>query len=839
MSKTLRYGIDLGTTNSCVCEMNGDNVRVFQNNDLMNVTPSVIRVLRNGSTVVGRRAYSAIAMDPENVASEFKRLMGQSDKRGFPASGKQMSPEELSAEVLKALREDVRRATGETVDSAVITVPAAFGALQCEATSRAAAMAGIKHCKLLQEPIAAAIAYGVDPRSQDQRWLVFDLGGGTLDIAVVSTHDGRLSVIEHRGDNFLGGKDIDRAFIDDLLWPTLDRMFQLPNPMDQPDEFQALRRRLQPLVEDAKIRLSSDETAPISVFEVGDDLGGNPIEAEITVLRRDLEGAIAELVNRCVRLAEEAITAARLTPKDLQKIVLVGGPTQTPYIRKTLNERLGIAIEHSLDPMTVVAQGAAIDAATTEISESEAALDVTQGETGVKLAFEPVSGSVETTISGRIEGGGVRPLEVKVEAQSGIWNSGWVPAPDDEFEAPIVLREGKVCPFWLSVRDANGAMLLPVPMEFSIRHGLELSAPPLPHTISVEIVKPNGKAELDPIFPRGTPLPAEKRLYYRAAKDVRPGDPNSEITVKLWEGEDMQNPDTNEWVGNVSITSTMVHRVIPQGTELEITFKIDASRLITVEIYVPHLQHTFADGVYLAERQQRSGTEVVRNLGHLITALSMRIRMLEQLTEHHGREEDELALIRIRRNLEDLDVALINIEKDVAAGDTEAANRLASRARDLQRQLATFEEQLGMNVQQIVGDMEAQEKVSLVETDLNQYGTELEKMELAGLKKNLDASASRNDRDGVARSIQAMMSLRWRVLAKHYWFWQKAYDQMDKTEGAFINPSQAQHYMLQAEGAIEKQDKRALEEAVLKLWDLQPDDVGPIGDSTKRGGITR
>ena len=227
MTKTIDYGIDLGTTNSCIARSESSGVRVFQNNDQMNVTPSAVHILKTGRMIVGRRGYSALLTDPENVAVEFKRWMGQKDRKRFPAAHRELSAEELSGEVLKSLKEDVRRQSGAEVTAAVITVPAAFGALQCEATARAAALAGLDEAPLLQEPIAAAIAYGARPGAADQRWLVFDLGGGTLDIAVVSTRDGRLNILEHRGDNLLGGKDIDRSIVEHLLLPAIEETYDV------------------------------------------------------------------------------------------------------------------------------------------------------------------------------------------------------------------------------------------------------------------------------------------------------------------------------------------------------------------------------------------------------------------------------------------------------------------------------------------------------------------------------------------------------------------------------------------------------------------------------------
>ena len=226
MDRTVDYGIDLGTTNSCIARWEGGSIRVFQNNDQMSVTPSAVHILKTGRVIVGRRAYAALLTDPDNVAVEFKRWMGQ-DRLRFPSAQRELSAEELSAEVLKSLKEDVRRQTGTDVTTAVITVPAAFGALQCEATARAAGLAGFEEAPLLQEPIAAAIGYGARAGSSDQRWLVFDLGGGTFDVAVVSTREGRLNVLEHRGNNILGGKDIDRSIVEQILLPALEATYDL------------------------------------------------------------------------------------------------------------------------------------------------------------------------------------------------------------------------------------------------------------------------------------------------------------------------------------------------------------------------------------------------------------------------------------------------------------------------------------------------------------------------------------------------------------------------------------------------------------------------------------
>src|SRR5215211_4661736 len=366
MSQYIDFGIDLGTTNSCIARVAGAEVAVIQNNDQMNVTPSVVRVLKSGSLLVGRRAYNALAEDPENVAPEVKRLLGQRYAKTFPASGRSMSPEEISAEVLKSLLADERRRTGEEVRAAVVTVPAAFTALQCEATARAAQLAGLEEYPLLQEPIAAAVAYGAAPGVRDQRWLVFDLGGGTLDVAVVSTRDGRLNVLEHRGDNHLGGKDIDRALVENVLVPFLAQQFALPRADAEGAELARLLRKLTLLAEYAKIELTTADETVVSLLDLGEDRDGKLIEAEMPLTRARLEGEMEPLVARCLHLADEALAGARVRGLDLDRVLLVGGPTQTPRVRAALTAHLGAPVDYTLDPMTVVARGAAVYASTVE-----------------------------------------------------------------------------------------------------------------------------------------------------------------------------------------------------------------------------------------------------------------------------------------------------------------------------------------------------------------------------------------------------------------------------------------------------------------------------------------
>src|SRR6185312_5189745 len=220
----LYVGIDLGTTNSAAAVFDGERVSVVRNAQGATVTPSVVRIDKQGRVTVGTRARRFLEQDPANTAGEFKRLMGTDKGIDFPGAGVKKKPEELSAEVLKALRQDINDQLGVAIERAVISVPALFELPQSSATSEAARLAGFARVELLQEPIASALAAGW--RAEDDSkgtWLVFDLGGGTFDASLLETRDGLLRVVGHDGDNFLGGRDFDWAITEHLagLLPTV------------------------------------------------------------------------------------------------------------------------------------------------------------------------------------------------------------------------------------------------------------------------------------------------------------------------------------------------------------------------------------------------------------------------------------------------------------------------------------------------------------------------------------------------------------------------------------------------------------------------------------------
>ena len=861
MSGYIDFGIDLGTTNSCLARAAGGEVLVIQNNDQMNVTPSVVRVLRSGSILVGRRAYNAVAEDPDNVAQEVKRLMGQRYAKTFPASGRVMTPEEISAEVLKSLLADARRRTGEEVRAACVTVPAAFTALQCEATARAAQLAGLEEYPLLQEPIAAAIAYGAAPGVRDQRWLVFDLGGGTLDVAVVSTREGRLHVLEHRGDNHLGGKDIDRALVENVLLPSLAEQFALPRAESEPAELARLLRKLTLAAEYAKIELTSADETVVSLLDLGEDREGRPAEAEVPLTRAQLEREAEPLVARCLRLASEALEGARISGADLDRVLLVGGPTQMPFIREALSTHLGAEVDSTLDPMTVVARGAAVYASTVErrgarAGEGKAAKSAgPAGTLAARLAFDPLSAEPQTRIAGKLSGRGADgAIEVKIDAEGGFWTSGWQAARDGFFEMRLVLQEGRLNRFTLSARDSRGRALDVSPAEFQIRHGLALDAPPLPHTISVEVAHPDGRAELSPVFPRRTLLPAERTVTYRAAHTLRPSEPDTSLAVKLWEGEALSDPQANNWVGNLHVRSETIRRPVPEGAELQLHIKVDASRLITVEVFIPHLNEHFTDRVFVPVEEEPDYLEQLKG-AHLEVenCLARLARVEEHLMLSAARAGEEFDFPEIvyderdlpggpyafgaapaadprreeaeglRRELEDFDIELGAYRPTGDMGDHDHARGVVERLRELRARVAGLERRAGV-AQAGSGAEDAARLADSVAEHVTAHGTDAQRDRLAALRRELTEATARGDVRGVKKAAASLRALRTQVLYAQDWFWDDWFRHLALPGRRFVNQEEAERRIAEGRVALQAGDRKGLEQAVRWLWSLLPPD---------------
>jgi molecular chaperone DnaK len=351
MAKTNKIiGIDLGTTNSCVSVMEGGEVKVIANAEGGRTTPSVVS-FKGEDISVGDVAKRQAITNP-NTVSSIKRHMGDMNYR-VDINGKKYTPQEISAIILQNLKKTAEDYLGATVTQAVITVPAYFNDAQRQATKDAGKIAGLDVKRIINEPTAAALAYGIDKTDKEQTVLVFDLGGGTFDVSVLRLADGTFEVISTSGDNHLGGDDFD-----DLIINWLVEQFKKDNGVDLSKDRMALQR-LKDASERAKKELSGVTTTQISLPFISMGVAG-PLHLETTLTRAKFNELTAGLVERCVGPVRRALSDAKMTNKDIDQVLLVGGSTRTPAVQDMVKRELGKEPNKSVNPDEVVAMGAAI-----------------------------------------------------------------------------------------------------------------------------------------------------------------------------------------------------------------------------------------------------------------------------------------------------------------------------------------------------------------------------------------------------------------------------------------------------------------------------------------------
>lgn len=368
-------GIDLGTTNSCVAVMEGGQPVVIANAEGFRTTPSVVAFAKNGDNLVGQIAKRQAVMNPDNTFYSVKRFIGRrfdevttettevsykvlssggNVKLDSPGAGKQFSPEEISAKVLRKLVEDASKYLGETVNQAVITVPAYFNDSQRQATKDAGKIAGVEVLRIINEPTAASLAYGFDKKS-NETILVFDLGGGTFDVSVLEVGDGVFEVLATSGDTHLGGDDFDKKIVDFLA-----EQFKKEEGIDLRKDKQALQR-LTEAAEKAKIELSSVTQAEVNLPFITATQDG-PKHLDTTLTRATFEELCSDLIDRCRIPVENALRDAKVDKSSIDEVVLVGGSTRIPAVQEVVKRLLGKEPNQSVNPDEVVAVGAAIQA---------------------------------------------------------------------------------------------------------------------------------------------------------------------------------------------------------------------------------------------------------------------------------------------------------------------------------------------------------------------------------------------------------------------------------------------------------------------------------------------
>ena len=683
-------GIDLGTTNSAIAGVIDNKVRIFKMADGADILPSVIYIDKRGHRLYGKRAYEQVALSPENVARGFKRLMGTSTAIEFKAAGISTTPEECSAEIIRHLIGQAVVEGGVTeIEGTVITIPAAFNQMQSEATIRAAEAAGLEKVALLQEPIAAAMAAMAGAKNRSGQFLVYDLGGGTFDLALVQSVSGTVNIIGHEGINMLGGQDFDRAIVNGLIRPWLLDKFSLPNDFQKQERYSRVVGLAYFAAEQAKIELSTKDSATIFVpddyVRIVDD-AGREVYVEIPITRTDLENLVTDRINETIGLARKLVKDNGYQSTDIDRIVLIGGPSKMPFVRERVPRELGIPSDISTDPMTAVAIGAAIFCESRnwsgKSSTRKAARASTAAEGIPSIHFDYPTRTSDQSINMRLRADKkATGYMVQIDAPTG-WTSGRVPVSDGAIiKVPVVdIGENTVrATLFNSSGKPAGSTLLKIVRAHASAAGI-----PATQTIAVKVRDSTTRTRnvLDPLIVKGTVLPAHGSKEFFAAHDLDPTIPGF-IDLELFQDEGAPVPDLNLSVGAFRVSNDN----LPEGTKVKMGdrvifhWQMDESGLLNASVELPSVGQKFETRrFYVDQAGHRAfeGDEGAKLASSILDLARKEFVALEQATgKSDVKETGELA-----KNLESQEHAL-----DTAASADERRS-VTEQARHIRQRIS-------------------------------------------------------------------------------------------------------------------------------------------------------
>jgi len=830
---TIDYGIDLGTTNSSVALLVGTTPEIIPNKDGSSFTPSAIWFDKRGKMYVGREARAHHIEDEDNAAVEFKLRMGQQWRKTFQRSGRRMLPEEMSAEVLKSLKTDVHMNKGEDLTAAVVTVPAAFELPQCEATRRAGELAGFKLCPLLQEPVAAALAYGFQSAANRVFWLVYDFGGGTFDAALIQVRDGVIQVVNHAGDNYLGGKNIDWDIVEKLLIPCLKQTHGLRTFPDsrntQDHRWKAALAKLKYHAEEAKIQVSrTKQPAEIWVEGLCEDDQGNPVDFAYELQPDELQDIIEPWVTQSVNLCRKVLQEKGLSGRDIEKTILVGGSSLFPWLQERVASELETRLDFSVDPITVVARGAAVFAGTQRLEVQHVSLSA--GTYRLQLEYEPVGSEVDPMVGGRImppPGASTAGMTVEIVEQRSQWRSGIIRVSSNgTFMTEVHAERGRKCEFQIILADARGTRLPCSPDSFTYTVGMVITSPPLTHNVGVAMA--NNKPKW--FFRKGEALPARSTQVLYTAVPLRKSQPQGHgnvIRIPVVEGTNDGKADRNRLIGYLEIlpSDPRVKRDVPLGSDVEVTIEIDVSRTTKTKAFVPILDEEF-EGVF------RSGV-IAKPPDLLQRELSAELRRLETLKQRAEDVGDRKAKAAVARLEEEQVVDTVQRQVAAAQADLDARGEADRKLLDLKAAVDSVESALewpGL-VQEARRQLESTREV------VEAHGEPEEKERLETLAADIERAIAEERIELLRTRTEDLRDLGARVVVRRPEFWVGYFQYLEGQKNHMLDQTAAERLFAQGRRAIQVEpfDCEALKAAVRQLIALLPPDEREAAEA--RGGF--
>jgi len=821
-------GIDLGTTNSAICSYDGETLRLYKSPDQNDVTPSAIFIDRRGNKYLGKRAYDSAAKNPDNAATKFKRMMGTSTPVKLSAVNVTMTPEECSAEILKLcfgyLPEEIRN-SGKT--GTVITVPAAFNQMQKDATLAAAEMAGLGSVALMQEPVAAVMCV-MKQRKGDGVFLVFDLGGGTLDIAIAESISGRVSLLAHGGVAMCGGTDFDRSILDNIVKPWLLAKFDLPDDFTANTKYRSLLRMCLWAAEKAKIELSSKEESVVSLTE--SDLGvsdesGSEVYVDIPFGRKQLDDLIAAKVNEGVQSARETLEKAGLTPHDVERVVFVGGPTQYKPLRDKVAFELGIASSTDVNPMTAVAEGAAVFAESIDWASQgrgrKSARGAISAGGALDLQFNYIARTPDSKarIVAKVGGAAASGAEFQIDSLDTGWSSGRMALKDGATVELSLAKPGENT-FKIFVFDSKGG---PVSLKEDkiviARTAASIDAIPASHSIGVEArEKLGGRLVLDYLVREGDQLPKKGKKVFKTEESLKARSAGS-IKFKLWEGDIADPINDNRFIGMFEIKGSDIDEgaVIPAGAELICEYELLDSGNITMEVSVPSIGGSFHSGRNFYSRQE----------GQI--DYSQASKLVAEQSEHAMQRLEEMA-----SKIDDprLDQAREKLEQaeSIKSGETdpELAKQAMDNVQEAKRLLALARKEHLKDIRQL----ELDKTIEFFDKHVREHARPTEANAFDNLAKTAQRSIDNNSGDFEAH-LDELRSKNFMILWRQDWFVIDRFKWFAKD--TYLFPDAREHAQLVSAGAeaLKANDMNKLRAVVAQLDSVR---IGSGGDDEMMAG---
>lgn len=620
--KSVNFGIDLGTTNSLIAKYENAKAIVYKNPVGLKETLASVVAYRPERMLVGDKAREYLTKDPVNVFGGFKRKMGTDEKYYVVNIDENVTPVELSSIVLKELKKFIP--PSETIEAAVITIPASFDSMQSNATLKAGQEAGFKDVFLLQEPVAACLAFFNETSAKENpngHWLVYDLGGGTFDVALVKASDEELKIADHEGNNFLGGMDLDFAIIDNIIVPAIIKQTGIENFNEELrvkyGKYETLYYQVMYYAEEAKKELSQVEE---TVIEFSAALDGKQYDFYIPVTRKDIDSIFAPFINETISLLNKVMERNRLTAADIKQLVLVGGSTYVPQVREQLATQTGIPLNYAIDPTTAVAVGAAYYAASKYYEPSIAAMtaeDVDPSVVSEQLPAGITAPQPDLDIDINYNRSSRDKEEILLITCSGEYDKKQyrIIRKDGGFDTGLTLLKAKKTEFLplipgmanlftMHVYNEQGNEIGALAKEIAITQGMfNIDGQPLPHDICIEIDDVENKTtKLEVIFERNSLLPQKRTLYREISKTIKKGSPES-IIINIIEGDKNSRPSSNLAIGCIEINGKNLQSDLVKGSDIEIQIHLDDSRVLRTEVFLVMTQQEFKNVFSISEKK--------------------------------------------------------------------------------------------------------------------------------------------------------------------------------------------------------------------------------------------